>query len=1148
MPTDTAFQDLEQALTDLPAQPDAAQLREVLAQCLDLGVSHYQANNLPQAISTWEQGLSLAAAHPALHDHAEVLTEILTLHINLGVSYRQAGKPAQAIATEEQGLSLAAAHPALHDHAEGLTQILKLHHNLGVSYGQAGKLEQAIAQYAQGLAVAQQALRSGFSSAWLPTIAQLYNGYLGSFYNQGLGGLVVAQLPVLCLWTWTGSAAGEAQNKQGLRGNWRVWLRTAEAPPESLSRVCAELWLDVLDWHEPMLRHFDKLSASQAQHGALRHFGKLSASQAQRPAQRLFGFINTTRLLAIAESLYALEQQTQAQGLREVLAQLTRVQRLLQQQRAALASAQAALQSCEAALPSVCDTWWQRLRYAAPLRRWRDAQATYQARLTAGQQLAEDTQWRKAVANTDAVCVKNLCQRVCQYHKIPTDLGSVADFEQLVAALLSLATPMDELAQAEMPALWQDQTRLQAVFAQTWWRSFLYAAQPLYFPLWLQSFQAPAPARRLQRRVAMELSHLADFETLLRQHLLSLLDDRSLSLSKRKPLVNLAKVWQASTVQAQAMRTALQQLKLPPMPEDELRLAALLGDTDDQLKTRLAQHFASAYPLNPDADDAQTQLAALEQRVNALLQLYPPLDSTLGSRVHDWAKALLHEQLASGHADVALLWQTLERARCGLLGLGIDLPKDWERQLGQLIWQGVNRDMTWFIAGHEPAADEPLAMLEVWLAQFDQWLRKPPSVAACQAVLPARHALLQAFFNPAQECLQWLWLDATGLRLLDLPDTCAAQALWFNPAQTGVVDVWMADQDSNWVTDGVPSRSLAHAKLRLRTPHGRSAEIDTKWRNLPNPQDAHWQAVMESTAVRGFATFLCAQAQQQGCTHVQLLLPAPLGQLPWEALPELTDGISRAVSLTHWYQTRQAAPVADDSAWVFVAEGEDDLALACNRLEAAILSEAWQTPADYGKVSPLQAVQRLQQTQQRVWLSTHGHFDGDAPLRSGLQLSSTAKKTDDDSNAVDLPLWLLHATRLECDWLMLSACLSNVTGADSAGWLAPLGIGPAFAAIGAKQVVGTLWSIGGVTSLVFAHFLTQVQQAQPNAPLFAQVAQARQRLRDISGSELEALKQHFAARKDSLLTERCRAGFVSRNDAARPFSHPMHWAGFVVMG
>lgn len=92
-------------------------------------------------------------------------------------------------------------------------------------------------------------------------------------------------------------------------------------------------------------------------------------------------------------------------------------------------------------------------------------------------------------------------------------------------------------------------------------------------------------------------------------------------------------------------------------------------------------------------------------------------------------------------------------------------------------------------------------------------------------------------------------------------------------------------------------------------------------------------------------------------------------------------------------------------------------------------------------------------------------------------------------------------------------------------------------------MIGTLWSVSSAATLAFAQCFSQVQAAQPDAPLFVQVAQARQALRQMSGKQLAALPWEWET-----LNEYCISDFADYKGRARPFSHPMHWAGFVVMG
>ncbi len=351
-----------------------------------------------------------------------------------------------------------------------------------------------------------------------------------------------------------------------------------------------------------------------------------------------------------------------------------------------------------------------------------------------------------------------------------------------------------------------------------------------------------------------------------------------------------------------------------------------------------------------------------------------------------------------------------------------------------------------------------------------------------------------------------LWLDKDRLRVRDLPDDCAEQHLWLEKEADGVIPQWI--RGFNAIRDGLRGEAQA----------------------------TDWQNVLTSVPVTVFADTLSAWATAQQLDQLTVIFPAPLGQLPWEALPQLEMLLVREVSVGHWLKTKSppGSTSATETLVISDPSGERECMIKEGRWVASHFNTILQNPCP----SVFDALQHLAHSRQ-VHFATHGLFNREQPMTSHLSLNQ--------NKGIRFPLWMTSAVRTSADLVMLSACESNVSGQQTEGLLTPIGIGPSLAAAGAKTVVGTLWSYDGVAALCFSHYFYQIAEQQPQLPWHHVAARARQAVRKMTAADLKMLAEQL-----DLYDKKDRCRFSVKHHAYSeetcPFGNELFWAGFTVLG
>jgi len=982
--------------------------------------------------------------------------------------------------------------------------VLKLYVNAGVTLGIApfNDAERALDSYQRGLKHAEQFLTQGEIAAGVrEEVLRLYDGISTVFHNSGQKGLEIQHLPALCLWSWISLAKAEERAIK-LR-NWQAHLQTAPAYPDFTAAFQDLLHTVLLNWHSP-----------------------------QRP-HRHFAFVSTETLLAISEGLYALEQAADNQKLHTVYHHYSR---LAESSWVETALAQ---QNEQHSLQHRLDTlhaWW-----LYPLRWWlnyklQDTQLLIQQQAELAQN-ADD--WHRTIKQTEYALVTWLKDAILK-QLAPANPKPLEDLPAIALGMLFASdtlqtghSPHTLLQKWQAAPPWQKVATLRTAYAPNHWQPWATNPNKPVLSKWYWDLrnQSTETVRRLNIAWQQENKPQPELQTWLRE----LLTETSPTLAK-----HLQTVWETAQSTAPQIAQIFTRLDNPKFSGNlvskckdqdappyqythaayQLALSAvILGDVETQLENAVSNWLKQQIPEKPNDIEILNIFNTLKHRFTRAVTLYRnPRHSELETAVHEWAKVLLQESLPQ--TDYAIIWKILERTRVGLNSLSLHLDENWLETLGKQLWQDLESSIRWLNEGYQPTEQDFWPPLVTWLKTLDKWLEKPPVVETCQAHLQPNEVLIQPFFDPVNKRLRILWLDKNSLILKDLPDECALEHLWSEQTQTGIIEQW--------------TRGLDKLKAEYR-----------RGGNLASQAQA-WEKIMDSPPVQIFANTLNTWATD--FHQITVIFPAPLGQLPWEILPQLEEKLVREISVAHWLKSgvvgcNEARAVGFHSvsthptSWVVCdPSGEAQ----CMRKEGHWVAHHLETELDAPCPSIFDALYQLEHSN-HAHLSTHGIYYRDNPTRSYLSL--------EDDKKIQLPLWLNSAVRTRAELVMLSACESNLSGQDTEGLLTPLGIGPSLAAAGAKTVVGTLWPCDGVAATCFTYHFYTIATENESLPWHQVVSQARQKLREMKKSDLKTLATELNLNDEE--DECCFSVEYYKSPAVvgdYPFKSHVFWAGFTVLG
>jgi hypothetical protein len=1018
-------------------------------------------------------------------------------------------------------------------------QVLTLYVNLGLSHGEVGHPTEEIQQYQRGLDLATTAwqVATATDPGVQKLVLRLYDNYIATLANNGDLGAGLRYLPLITYLLWQVARDSARPDWQNPLTNFRIWLAHLRFPTD-LTRYFQDFLHNTLltQWYPPARPH---------------------------------PYLTTDTLLRLSEGCYLLEQATERQWLTQTYQALALVsnpqfnrrwqtevgtpqhtfdQRLQQLWQTFFPRPRTQLKlpfttrfECDNVLATL-PRWQSRLWRVWQKRAWHALQELlprYRQLFETDEKLKNQARWDSTLTSAQDALVAWLHQLLLKVIPLPerlTDPGAIV--LGVIWAYLSKAEQTNLLNQA-------GETNCDTLpLAETVINEILVRSQLL---TWASA--------NLDSEIFGQTSEVfKTSEVLLHEHFIHPPTELSKALQQWQAGQTatltryLTTAWQTAQTRAESLARLLtaftdkdltqrldaviQRGSTTPTARQQALTAWVTGKASIKLRDAIGQWLGFSGHLR--SFDPMPVIANLKQRFDRVLRVYPklPHHSRWSNTVHRWATIYVQELLTETPPALATLWETLERSRIAFTGLTTQMQIEaWEEHTGTALMQAFQKVAT-ILTQDVPAPQQPFPPLTTWLTALDRILPPSPSVADCQAHLAPHEALLQPFFDPEQQRLRILWLDQQhGLELRDLPDTCARQSVWTDrdttPARgsipldgTGIIDQW--------------TRGMLAWKEEARQGRGRSVTTGD-W----------WETILHSAPVQTLAHTLHQWANDDWLTQLTLIWPAPLGQLPWEALPQLADTLLnpetllvREVSLRHWLDTSKATPAATHTTpWVISDPSGQQY---CMIKEARWVAQHFYTTPDSPCPSFFDALQQLQ-NHHHAHLATHGEFNRQDPLESYLSL--------DDGQRIHFPLWLTTTSPVTAELIVLSACESNLSGPDTAGLLTPVGIGPSLAAAGAQTIVGTLWPCEGLVATYFSYYFYQLAAEYPNTPWHHIVAEARQKVRKMHTNDVKAVATQMNLYDQ---TDECyqSVDYYQADTVAGeyPFTHPYYWAGFVVLG
>ncbi|MEM7018787.1 MAG: CHAT domain-containing protein, partial [Pseudomonadota bacterium] len=529
----------------------------------------------------------------------------------------------------------------------------------------------------------------------------------------------------------------------------------------------------------------------------------------------------------------------------------------------------------------------------------------------------------------------------------------------------------------------------------------------------------------------------------------------------------------------------------------EMHIRIAITDWLQQQETK-TDVLSAPHPISADVQRIKNRFDAILSAIGT------PRHIQFSDLLYQWVEQVFTESLHQSPNEPHSIWQALEYARTARLGGYLNLPAELVDKLRRQLM--TDMQLTANLLEEATEKDRSWPPLQSWLDTADQ-LPEVPSTELCQTTLGTDKALVQLFFDPAQNRLRALWLDQAGLRLRDFPETCSHQSLWLSNTNTGrgLLEKWQRALDEN---------------------------------HFGTNKSQSWMTVMESSTLLETAETLRRWADTSQCSHLYIIFPDCLGQLPWEAVPALESLLVRTVSISHWLgQPKTQLPMHGN--WLLsVPQVSRD-----SRYNDDILhyfEQRWQAQSEQHS-NALDALEYLAGAR-FIYLNT--------PISPAQKRPRELLLHNDPNKSVGrIPVWACQALRVPAHLVILD----TVEHGEHLGEkLSPQGFAAELVAAGAHAVVSMLWPCDRLAVLCFLHYFMQAadETGHKSRPDWHQAAaKARQQLRSMSFTDLE----HVA--RDLGIDEQ-HPGFreiLSYADPAvcpdgLPFSSPVFWASCLVSG
>jgi hypothetical protein len=873
---------------------------------------------------------------------------------------------------------------------------------------------------------------------------------------------------------WSWISLAKVEKQAVILDNWKNRLETAPAYPDFTAAFHAFLHTLLLKWHCSIRPH--------------RHS------------------ISTETLLAISEGLYGLEQAKENQRLKTVY----RCLEDLDDSGIVLALDELSTKQADLNKTLVELNALEKLSLIQKIHRW-FTQSKLRKLSQEETQLPNDAYWLTQVEETETALIEWFKPAIKKQLPMPSSLDEplpVLLGILLANAHLQTETPVETILDTwQQHPPWQNAETLQTALPSDWQE-------------WAENTNAPVLEDWIENALdknnpIMDRLKISGEQMYFEQPDLQKWFNALKAGEVDKLATQLQNTWETAKKQAEPLARILTALADPDFQGNlldskiksdialEAFAAVILGDALKQVRQKLKTWLQQQGAL--DTTSIPNTLKNLKHRLTRAVTIYEPSYPPLGDTVHEWAKVRLKEVLATA-PEPESVWALLERARIGLMGLTMTLPEEWDKELGEALWSGLRKTMDELRGGDVPAENAPWLPIKIWCYQLTEWTKnRPPDFKTCQTYLQPNEVLVQPFFDQVENRLRILWLDKKSLIIRDLTDNCVLEPVW----KESLITEWMdglkkLNDDFNILDDG------------------------------GTPQDL--EKVMDSEPVQTFANQLRDWAET--FTQITIIFPAPLGQLPWETLPQLENKLVREISVAHWLKLKTApkAQTTDNAPKPWVVSDPANKT-SCMIKEAQWVAHHLNTNLQLPCPSVFDALQHFAHSQY-IHLSIHGNYVIDNPLKSSLSLET---EKGEPAAKITLPLWTLSNATIPANLVILSACESNLNGVETEGLLTPVGIGPTIAAAGAKTVVGTLWSCSESAALCFSYYFYQIAEKAPNLPWHQIVAQARQTLKETTQETLKTIAEEFD------IDGKCANGLEALR-GHKPFKDFHLWAGFVMLG
>lgn len=550
--------------------------------------------------------------------------------------------------------------------------------------------------------------------------------------------------------------------------------------------------------------------------------------------------------------------------------------------------------------------------------------------------------------------------------------------------------------------------------------------------------------------------------------------------------------------------------------QQQALIATLLGDGQQQLESKIKYWLTQQTDSQQELGTLQ-QLADIQYRFQRLVDIHNiPKQIPYADKTYQWAMVLLHETLATSEITdygagvdymtikAAKIWSLLERSRIALQTNKLILPENWEQILAQDLWNNLGICIKQVLDGHITQDNELFPVIPTWLDTINQWQHKrDTNYKICQQKLESNQAIMQPFIDQSRGIVRVLWLDKKQLTIYDFS----------NP-----------EHAANWQT------------------------LIDQWQ-----QQKNWNTVLDSDILNSFANDIKNWAKD--IQHIIAIYQPPLGQLAWEAMPQLANKLSREISIDHWLHCPKPQQAQK---WVlgvtdFEKTAQDGDKAQISKYarfiphETLLVANYWETEAQLIDKQPelnlFQALKKLRE-HQHIYISTHGVYNKKSPLQSGLSLCNNQEKT----NAIDLPLWICTTLHLDDSELMILSACETATNTSQQNLFDPLSIASVFAASGVNTVIATLSQIKDIASLTFINELLNLAKEQPQTPWHQLIKQTREKFQNLTNEDMQQLSQKL----DTITENKELIGFPTElKNEYNIFLQPKsaeHWANFIVIG